>query len=144
VAAPLRKGEPVTLTIEGQPVTLAPEDVLISTEQASDWACADDAGVQIALSTTLTPALVREGMARDMIRQVQQLRKDHDLEENDRIAIIWSAVAGQAELQAMVTEWQDTLLTETRADRIESGATPDGKTISVGEIELSLKIARIS
>jgi len=141
--APLRKGESVTLTIEGQPVTLAPEDVLISTEQASDWACADDTGVQIALSTILTPALVREGMARDMIRQVQQLRKDHDLEENDRIAITWSAAAGQAELEAMVAEWQDTILTETRSDRIESGATPDGKTISVGEIELGLKIARM-
>ena len=142
VAAPLRKGEPVTLTIEGQPVTLAPEDVLISTEQASDWACADDAGVQIALSTTLTPALVREGMARDMIRQVQQLRKDHDLEENDRIAITWSAITGETELQAMVTEWRDTLLTETRADRIESGTVADGKMISVGEIELALQIAR--
>ncbi|MFO1005542.1 MAG: class I tRNA ligase family protein [Planctomycetaceae bacterium] len=142
VAAPLRKGEPITLNIEGQPVTLAPEDVLISTEQASDWACADDAGVQIALSTTLTPELVREGMARDMIRQVQQLRKDHDLEENDRIAIIWSATAGQSELQAMVNEWKDTLLTETRADRIESGTTTGGKMISVGEVELALQIAR--
>ena len=141
--APLRKGESVTLMIEGQPVTLAPEDVLISTEQASDWACADDAGVQIALSTILTPPLVREGMARDMIRQVQQLRKDHDLEENDRIVITWSATTGQEELEVMVTAWQETILTETRADRIESGATPDGKTISVGEVELGLKIARL-
>ena len=81
-------------------------------------------------------------MARDMIRQVQQLRKDYDLEENDRIAITWSAVAGEAELEAMVAEWHDTILTETRADRIESGTTPDGKTISVGEIELGLAIAR--
>jgi isoleucyl-tRNA synthetase len=139
--APLRKGESVTLTIEGQAVTLAPEDVLISTEQASDWACADDAGVQIALSTTLTPALVREGMARDTIRQVQQLRKDHDLQENDRITIQWSAATGADEISLMVAEWKDTILTETRADGIEPAAAP-GKAVQVGEVEVSLSIRR--
>ena len=138
--APLRKGESVTLTIEGQPVTLAPEDVLISTEQASDWACADDTGIQIALSTILTPALTREGMARDMIRQVQQLRKDHDLEENDRIVIRWSAAAGVAEFEKMVAEWRETILTETRSDQIEQRATTDGKPVQIGEVEVQLSI----
>ena len=141
--APLRKGEPVTLTIEGQPVTLAPEDVLISTEQASDWACADDTGIQIALSTTLTPPLVREGMARDMIRQVQQLRKEHDLEENDRIVIRWSAAGGVAEYETMVQEWREPILTETRADRIEQRATTEGKTVQIGEVEVQLSIQKL-
>ncbi len=142
--APLRKGESVTLTIAGQPVTLAPEDVLISTEQASDWACADDTGIQIALSTILTPALTREGMARDMIRQVQQLRKEHDLEENDRITIRWSAAAGVAEFETMVAEWRETILTETRADRIEQRATTDGKPVQIGEVEVRLSIDKRS
>ena len=141
--APLRKGESVTLTIAGEPVTLAPEDVLISTEQASDWACADDSGIQIALSTTLTPPLVREGMARDMIRQVQQLRKEHDLKENDRIAIRWSAAAGVAEFETMVAEWQESILTETRADRIEQRAVADGKPVQIGEVEVQLSIKKL-
>ena len=141
--APLRKGESVTLTIAGEPVTLAPEDVLISTEQASDWACADDTGIQIALSTILTPPLVREGMARDMIRQVQQLRKEHDLEENDRIAITWSAAAGVAEFETMIAEWQESITTETRADRIEQRAVADGKPVQIGEVEVQLSIKKL-
>ena len=141
--APLRKGESVTLTIEGQPVTLAPEDVLISTEQASDWACADDTGIQIALSTILTPALTREGMARDLIRQVQQLRKEHDLEENDRIVIRWSATVGAYDVATMVEEWREVVLTETRADQIEADPATTGKAVQIGEVEIQLSIEKL-
>src|SRR5690606_37078369 len=63
--APLRAGQSVTVTLGGEEVTLEPDDVLVSTEQASDWASGDDAGIQVALSTVLTPELIREGMARD-------------------------------------------------------------------------------
>ncbi len=140
----LRNGCSATVEIEGQPVTLAPEDVLISTEQASDWACADDTGIQIALSTILTPALTREGMARDMIRQVQQLRKDHDLEENDRIVIRWSAVAGAYDVATMVEEWRETVLTETRADQIGADPATDGKPVQIGEVEVLLIIEKLS
>lgn len=138
---PLRRGEPVTLTIEGQPVTLAPEDIVISTERAGDWACADDAGVQIALSTHLTPELLREGMARDMIRQIQQLRKEHDLEENDRITIRWSAAQGAYNIATMIEEWRETVLSETRADRIEANPSASGKSVLIGDTEVSLSIS---
>ncbi len=76
--APLRRGETVQVTIQGEPVTLEPADVLISTERATEWVSADDRGVQIALSTAMSPELIQEGLARDLVRQIQQLRKDHD------------------------------------------------------------------
>ncbi|AMV19889.1 class I tRNA ligase family protein [Planctomyces sp. SH-PL14] len=144
--APLRKGESVTLPIGGQEVTLAPEDVLVSTEQASDWAAADDAGIQIALSTALTPELEREGMARDVIRQVQQLRKDHDLEENERIEILWAAVDSDRypeEVQAALDEWRETILAETRATAVVTQAEGAEKVVLVGvhEVRLGLKRA---
>ncbi|MBX3443586.1 MAG: class I tRNA ligase family protein [Planctomyces sp.] len=139
--APLRRGESVTVTIDGQPVTLAPEDVLATTEQATDWACADDAGVQIALSTVLTDGLVREGAARDFIRQVQQLRKDLDLDENERIAIVWSG-GEQASLARALDEWRDAIQSETRADRIEQRPDVTGKTVPVGDADITLAIAR--
>ncbi len=137
VLGPLRRGEPVTVTIGGSEITLAPEDVMVSTEQASDWAAADDAGVQIALSTKLTAELMREGAARDFIRQVQQLRKDHDLEENDRIAVTWQS--SEPEIAAAIDEWRDTILAETRADRIEQKAT-DAKAVTIGSADVQLAI----
>ncbi len=141
--APLRRGEAVTVQIGGQDVTLAPEDVLVSTEQAADWAAADDAGIQIALSTVLTPELVREGMARDFIRQVQQLRKDHDLEENDRIQVAWSPVAERgAEVEAALLEWRETILAEIRSTAITQGAEESAKPVLVGEVEVRVAIRK--
>jgi len=141
--APLRRGESVTVPIGGQDVTLAPEDVLVSTEQAADWAAADDAGIQIALSTVLTPELVREGMARDFIRQIQQLRKDHDLEENDRIQVAWSPVAERAaEVEAAVAEWKETILAETRSTSIAQGTADSNKPALVGDVEVRIVIRK--
>jgi isoleucyl-tRNA synthetase len=141
--APLRRGQPVTVDISGQSVTLAPEDVMVSTEQATEWASADDAGIQIALSTVLTPELIREGMARDLIRQVQQLRKDHDLDENEQIVICWDA-GDREELSSVLTQWRDTIQTETRAARIEERRVVDAKAVQIGGGEIALAIERLS
>ncbi|MEZ5941784.1 MAG: class I tRNA ligase family protein [Planctomycetaceae bacterium] len=138
--APLRSGESVTVSIEGNEVTLDPVDVMVSVQQASDWASADADGIQVALSTSLTPELEREGMARDLIRHIQQLRKDTQLEENDRITIQWSADSTE-NLTTMLTEWESLILTETRANGIAQLADGnDGKSVSVGGVQVQLSI----
>ncbi|WP_437226227.1 class I tRNA ligase family protein [Planctomicrobium sp. SH661] len=144
VMAPLRNGSSVTLTIGGEPVTLAPEDVMVSVQQASDWASADDDGIQIALSTKLTPELVAEGMARDMIRQIQQLRKDANLEENQRIHVQWSPAGSSAvvDVASVISNWEKTITAETRADAIEHVETAplNGKNVTLGEVQIALAI----
>jgi len=78
-------------------------------------------------------------MARDLIRQVQQLRKEADLEENQRIEIQWSATE-QAELVAnAITTWQETIQTETRADSI-SQTENTGKQVNIGDVKIELNI----
>lgn len=145
VMVPLRQGTPVTLTIAGSEVTLQPEDVMVSVEQASDWASADDSGIQIALSTVLTPELIAEGMARDLIRHIQQLRKDADLEENDRIVVQWSPAgsAGDVDVSSVIASWQQTICAETRADSIQqaTAASEGARNVTLGEVEISLSIA---
>ena len=79
----------MSLQIAGTDVILLPEDVLVSTEHTPGWVTAAEGSLQIALSTELSPELIREGMARDFVRQVQQLRKDADLEIEDRIRICY-------------------------------------------------------
>jgi isoleucyl-tRNA synthetase len=143
VLAPLRRGESVTLTIEGADYLLAPDDVLVSTQQAAEWVAADDRGVQIALSLVITPELKREGMARDYVRQVQQLRKDADLEIENRIRVFDAAT--DPEVIAAVTEWSDYIRAETLADSITRVATPpaDGKHALIGENEVAVWIERV-
>ncbi|MEX1230330.1 MAG: class I tRNA ligase family protein [Planctomycetaceae bacterium] len=138
--APLRRGETVQVTIQGEAVTLEPADVLISTERASDWVSADDSGVQIALSTTMTPELIQEGIARDFIRQIQQLRKDHDLQIQDRIAIRFHAA--DADCRAAIDTWSETIKGETLADRIESSDREEGKQTTVGSTVVWVEVTK--
>ncbi|MBI3866539.1 MAG: class I tRNA ligase family protein [Planctomycetia bacterium] len=143
VLAPLRRGESVTLTIEGTDYLLAPEDVLVSTQQAAEWVAADERGVQIALSLLISPELKREGMARDFVRQVQQLRKDADLEIENRIRVFYATE--NAEVIAAVTEWHDYICAETLADSITrtAMAPADAKLALIGDIEVPIWIERV-
>ncbi len=143
VLSPLRRGESVTIQVGGVDYLLAPEDVLIGTEQAADWVAGDVEGVQIAMSTTLTPELLHEGMARDFVRHVQQLRKDADLEIEDRIRIGWSATNG--DVAFAISHWSDYIQQETLADAITSTTEPDvdAREVLVGEQRVALVVQRV-
>ncbi len=139
---PLRSGQPVTVTLDGQELTLQPEDVLVSTQQACDWQSAAEAGLQVALSTAITPELLREGMARDFVRHVQQSRKDADLEITDRISVqyhVSDLLAAQA-----IAEWDDYIRRETLADQLlqEQGPPAGSQGVSIGDSAVSLAIKR--
>ncbi len=125
--APLRSGGSVTITLDGHEITLAPDDVQVGTEQAPGWVSGDDRGIQLALSTSLTPALLREGMARDFIRQIQQLRKDADLEIENRIRVGYSTVFASAAI--------------TQADQIASGSVAVGIAVSGSIVQADQTVA---
>ena len=132
VLGPLRRGENVSVEIDGNSIDLTPDDVLISTEQADEWVCSDEGGIQIAISTVLTDDLVRKGMSRDFVRKVQQLRKDANLHIQDRIRIEFHSEDNL--VQGMVAEWGDYICGETLADEISFVSAPpaDSSAVSVG------------
>lgn len=143
VLAPLRNGKAVTVTIGGTEITLEPGDVLVGTEQAADWVCADEAGLQIALSTTLSPELHREGIRNDFIRHVQQSRKEADLEIQDRIRVFYQT--DDETVRAAITEWSEYIATETLADSIEIADNPpsDCQPVSVGDAKARVWIEKV-
>jgi isoleucyl-tRNA synthetase len=141
--APLRRGESMTFQIDGLDVALSPEDVLVSTEQAADWVVADDRGIQIALSTKLTPELLAEGIRNDFIRHVQQARKEANLEIQDRIRVFYhtdDAACGLA-----VERWADYIQAETLADKVTFLTDPptDAKAVTVGDAKATIWIAPV-
>lgn len=144
VLAPLRRGQNLTVELEGQSVDLTPDDVLVSTEQAAEWVCSDDSGIQVAISTILTPELIREGMSRDFVRQVQQLRKDANLNITDRIKVEYHSP--DKTVQAMVAEWGDYIRGETLADAINFSMSPgvETKSVNVGESVVNIWIVMSS
>lgn len=142
--APLRQGESLSVEIDGNTIDLTPDDVLISTEQAEDWVCADETGLQIAISTVLTDDLKRKGMSRDFVRQIQQLRKDADLHIQDRINIEYHSEDNL--VQAMVTEWSDFICGETLAEGIEfvEVAPENAKIVTVGDSMVSIEVVSVA
>jgi isoleucyl-tRNA synthetase len=101
---------------------------------------ADDSGIQVAISTVLTPQLVREGMSRDFVRHVQQLRKDAGLNIQDRIAITWQST--QPAVAEMAAEWNRYICEETLADSLQQATPSSPKSVSVGDCDVQIAITR--
>jgi isoleucyl-tRNA synthetase len=92
---------------------LVPDDVLITSEDIPGWSVASEGGVTVALDITLTDALRKEGIARDFVNRVQNLRKDMGLEVLDKIGI---EVERDGEVvTAALTEFREYISTETQA-----------------------------
>ncbi len=112
IASAVTAGETFEINAGGQQVRLGPEDVLVETHSAEGYACGKDSGFLVALDTTLTDELVREGMARELVRTVQEARKQAGLEVSDRIVL---GVSGTAAVGAALDSYRDYLMAETLA-----------------------------
>jgi len=75
------------LTIAGEPIALSLEDVEIQTEDIPGWLVASEGGLTIALDINLTEELKQEGIAREFINKIQNIRKESDFEVTDRIVL---------------------------------------------------------
>ncbi|HEY8503011.1 MAG TPA: DUF5915 domain-containing protein, partial [Gemmataceae bacterium] len=85
--ARLREAGSLELATPGGPVVLEAADVQVSHAAPEGWAGVEDRGTQVMLDTRVTEELAREGMARDVVRLVQDLRKKANLEMEDRIRL---------------------------------------------------------
>jgi isoleucyl-tRNA synthetase len=90
LAGELRSAGTASVLADGAPVTLEPDDVIVTQTPRSGWAVASDGGETVALEVTITPELRREGLAREVVRLVQDARKSDGLDVSDRISLRWS------------------------------------------------------
>ncbi|MEV0562623.1 isoleucine--tRNA ligase [Dactylosporangium sp. NPDC050588] len=86
----LRSAGTATVVVDGAPVELTPDEVFITETPREGWTVAADSGATLALDLRLTPELERAGLARDVVRQVQEARKSSGLEVVDRIELAWT------------------------------------------------------
>ncbi|AZS71334.1 isoleucine--tRNA ligase [Streptomyces lydicus] len=86
----LREGT-ASVEVDGETVSLAPDEVIITETPREGWSVASDAGATVALDLEITPELRRAGLARDAIRLIQEARKNSGLDVADRIALRWQS-----------------------------------------------------
>ncbi|RLA30746.1 MAG: isoleucine--tRNA ligase [Gammaproteobacteria bacterium] len=112
IAGAVARGDKFEIEVDGAQISLGAEDVLIETSSAEGYACGEDGGYLTALDTTLTEDLIREGFARELIRTVQEARKQAGLEVSDRIIL---GVSGTAAVAESLEQYRDYLMAETLA-----------------------------
>jgi len=143
VARTLMAGQPVKVTLDGvEEYAILPDEVEVKAQAKEGFAVAEEGAYVAALVTDLTPKLVQEGLVREFVRRVQDLRKIAELDVADRIELFVEASAG---LESAIETHKDYISTETLATSLVFGAPPedasvvedsfDGETIRVGVIK---------
>jgi isoleucyl-tRNA synthetase len=127
--ANLRDNGKVDLVIDGQAVELLPEELEVRFQAKPGWTAANDKGVVVVLATEVTPELLAEGLARDLVRVIQDRRKETGCEFTDRIEI--GIVTDSAELRNAVEMFGDYITAETLGARITLGPIPGVEPIKV-------------
>jgi isoleucyl-tRNA synthetase len=135
------QGGPYTVEVEGQTFELAPDEIVVAYDGPANLMCASAEGTFMALDTSITPELQREGVARDFNRLVQDLRKTSGLQISDRIVLKYDAPEPIAEA---ISAHAGYLSKELLAERIErSGAKEGGTKLSLGGEEIWVSVEKV-
>ncbi|MCC6148477.1 MAG: isoleucine--tRNA ligase, partial [Anaerolineaceae bacterium] len=132
VANQLLAGQNLYLSVDGQAVEILPEEVEVRAQARAGFAVASEGGYLAALVTDLTPELAREGLAREVVRRVQDLRKQSDLDIADRINIYYEA---SSELKLAVEAFKDYIMGETLALNMTATLAPQGLPTASDEFD---------
>ncbi len=132
VARTLQSGSPVKVTVDGTTYDILAEEVEVKAQAKTGFAVAEDGAYVAALVTDLTPELVAEGLAREFVRRVQDLRKSADLDVADRIELFVEASAG---LKSAVEAHKDYITSETLTTNLAFAAPPTDASVVEDEFE---------
>jgi len=125
-----------SVTLAG--VTLAPDEVEIQATPRPGTAVAHDDGLVAVIDTTITPALRAEGDARELQRAVQDLRKEAELDLDDRIVLWVEGLAPEVEIH-LGSVAADTLVDEIRRDAPPAGVPVATVKLEAGEARIALR-----
>jgi isoleucyl-tRNA synthetase len=152
VAATVEKEMPVRVHLDGEdePVELLPGELVVETREREGFAVAQEGGLVVALDTQLDEPLLQEGMARDLVRVINDMRKSADFDVSDRITTYFRLTGGGANgdaslLKGAVENFGDYIRAETLSNDLVEGAAPEGaftQDEQVGGAAISLGVAR--
>ena len=126
------------LIVEGQQAVVDVADVEIISEDIPGWLVSNEGILTVALEVELTDELRREGMARELINRIQNLRKDAGLEITDRISVV---VEPNEETDAAIASFNDYICAQVLADEIKI-APNDGAEVEFDEFNLNIQITK--
>ncbi|MET7638881.1 isoleucine--tRNA ligase [Streptomyces sp. NPDC005438] len=123
LAVALREGT-ASVEVDGEPVPLSADEVIITETPREGWSVASDSGATVALDLEITPELRRAGLARDAIRLIQEARKNSGLDVADRIALRWTVT--EPEVAQALGEHSGLISEEVLATDFAEGEAGEG------------------
>jgi isoleucyl-tRNA synthetase len=137
------KAGKIAVDSSGPPLTLTTEDVEITATQKDGFAVESDGPLSVAIVTALTPELIDEGFAREMVNKIQNMRKTSGFDVTDRISV---RVTSSDRLKSAARRYEEFIKTETLAQKLEFTDTPapNGSTEwNINGEKASIAVARV-
>jgi len=125
--------------VDGAEVEVTAEEVIVSERPREGWAVVNEQGETVALDLEVTPELRRAGLAREVIRLIQETRKNSGFDVSDRIALSWAA---EGELAEAVTEHRELIAREVLATSMAEAESVDTLTVRDDELGFSFTLFR--
>ena len=138
IAAFERNGS-IVLNVDGQEVTVDVADVEIINEDIPGWLVANDGNLTVALEVELNDELRNEGMARELINRIQNLRKDCGLEITDRVNV---TISPDDRIKSAVDSFADYIKGQVLADQV-TVADNDGSEVDLDELKARIKVEKV-
>ena len=135
--AELEANGSITLDVEGNSTVIEAVDVEIISEDIPGWTIAQEGKITVALDIDITPELRNEGMARLIIKRIQNLRKETGLEITDRISVV---IENRQELVQAVDAFKEHIAAQVLANALTTGEVTDGVDTDFGEFTAKISI----
>ncbi len=129
----------VTINVEGNDYELTREDVEISAEDMPGWSVTSEGTLTVALDITITPELKLEGMAREIIRAIQAMRKNSGFEITDRINVV---IDQNDEIAPVLDAFGEHIAAQVLALSITSGDATGGVEQNLGNVTVNIKVEK--
>jgi isoleucyl-tRNA synthetase len=141
--ARMERADETILTVEGESVTLTREDFEISSEDMPGWLVASEGALTVALDITVTDELRKEGVARELVNRIQNLRKESGLEVTDKIAVEIEALDFTREAVAAQGPYiaSQVLAREVRA--VENPAGDHTQSAEIDDVAVRIAITKL-
>jgi isoleucyl-tRNA synthetase len=145
-----RAGTPVdgrlVVVLDGEQIELSGDELIVTETPREGWAVTSESGLSVALDLEVTPELARAGLARDVVRVLQDARKAAGLDVTDRVHVCWAS--SREDTTAAVRLHADTVAAEVLAVSFTEGSTAgmEGEGVShhtAGELGLSFTLAPV-
>ncbi|MEX2587265.1 MAG: isoleucine--tRNA ligase [Actinomycetota bacterium] len=141
-AAQIDAGRSVVLQAGDDTFEVAPEDATVATVTTQGWEVGSAGDIQVALDTRMTDDLFREGLARDVVRHIQQLRKERGLNIEDHIEAAYRT--DDPQLGQAISEWIDYIRGETQSTALHDGTLNlEPRHVELGKAALWLELRKV-